>query len=395
MSAAVGHERSFANVTRVVVVDDSRSMRDYLRAILDAHQNISVVGTAANADQARQVIRNLSPDVITLDIQMSEMDGIEFLRRIMKLRPMPVVMVTGQSRSQTDLALKTLEIGAVGLIAKPNNPAGRKVFGDLLCATVLTATQARFNQPRADQQGLKRPLTNATTDEIRNRPRRRLPQCELVAFGASTGGVSAISHLLERLRAIDPLPPIVIAQHMPGEFTASFAKRLADNLGFDVSEALAGEALKPGMVRIAPGGRHLRINRTAGRLVSAVTDDAPINNHRPSVDALFSSIASSSGEKAIGVILTGMGRDGAKGLLKMRRAGAYTLGEGQSSCIVYGMPAAAKRIGAVKTELDITDLADHLTTRLSEAQAPPRRGSVPGRLNVTDAAKPRPDHGAD
>lgn len=344
-------------------------MREYLSGVLESHKNITVVGTAKNAAQAREVIRDVSPDVITLDIQMSEMDGIEFLEKIMKFRPMPVVMVSGQSRSQADLALRSLEMGAVGLIAKPQSAEGRKEFCKLLCAAVVGANQARLDRDWPNRGFNKKPATESRLAQINNRRCGYGTACEVIAIGASTGGVTSISHLLAQLRLLKSIPPTVIAQHMPREFTASFAHRLSRKLRLDVLEAVNDEVLLPNSVRIAPGGKHLRILRHAGRLICSVTEDAPINNHRPSVDELFSSVAACSGQRSIGVILTGMGKDGAHGLLQMRQSGAYTLGESQSSCVVYGMPAAAKRIGAVTNELDITDLSTHLSAKLLPHQS--------------------------
>lgn len=348
---------------RVVVVDDSKFMREFLCSILNRDPDICVVGTAESSAEAREVIRKLSPDVITLDIQMPEMDGVEFLRRIMKLRPMPVVMVTGHSEAQASLALKTQEIGAVGLIAKPNSPEGRREFSNLLCDTVRGASLARFSHYdiNSNDRGLQGRVSRQKTATAESNP---LSNCKLLAIGASTGGVTAISRLMASLKAVDQRPPIVIAQHMPREFTGSFAARLAQTFNCDVAEARDQEILKPNMVRIAPGGKHLRICRKPGVLLSEIGEDALINNHRPSVDALFSSVATELGPYAAGVILTGMGGDGAKGLLEMREAGAYTMGEAESSCTVYGMPAVAQKIGAVVAEKDIDALAYHLQCHL-------------------------------
>jgi two-component system chemotaxis response regulator CheB len=320
---------------------------------------------------------------------MPGMGGLEFLRRIMKLRPMPVVMVAGSTTSGAETTLTALEIGAVDFVAKPSGRAGWDNFAATVRYKVREAANVRFNRtpvalppacaPTAPQAGTpRRPagpdhpgrsaanMTPAVTGRHQTRP---LPRCNVVAIGASTGGVTAINQLLAGLSGT--APPLVIAQHMPQGFTARFAQRLARTTGLDVAEATDREVLHRGMIRMAPGDRHLRVDRKDGRLICRLGDDAPVGSHRPSVDVLFASVATALGKRAIGVILTGMGSDGAKGLLRMRAAGAHTMGEAERSCTVYGMPKAAMRLGAVAEELEIDGLAERLRGQLAADCAAP------------------------
>lgn len=332
---------------RVVVVDDSLLMREMLQSALTEAGGIAVVGTAADPHEARAVIHATGPDVVTLNVEMPGMGGLEFLRRIMDLRPMPVVMVAGRTTSGAETTLAALEIGAVDFVSKPGGPAGWADFAAEVRDKVRGAAGVRFD----------RPATTAATASGRP-PAMVVPNFGLIAVGASTGGVAAINRLVSRLPA--GAPPVIIAQHMPPGFTARFAARLARTTGLDVAEASDREGLRKGTIRLAPGGRHLRVSRQSGRLVCRIGDDAPARGHRPAVDVLFASVALTLGERALGVILTGMGSDGAQGLKKMRAAGAHTIGEAEASCIVYGMPGAAMRLGAVAEELEIDALATRL-----------------------------------
>ncbi len=346
-------------------------MRKKLSMILDAAPDIMVVGSAANPEEARHLIKVGRPDVLTLDVQMPQMDGLTFLGQIMQQRPMPVVMIAGNSTANTDTILTAMEIGAVDFVTKPANRDGWAAFPSTICNTVRIAAEARIDPDR--------PAADKKLEADKNRPRScRLSDNKahqrsgfsLVAIGASTGGITAITRLLAEFDKSALFPPIVIAQHMPAGFTARFADRLAQTTGQDVAEALDGERLHCGMIRIAPGDRHLRIGRISNRPCCKISHEPPIENHRPSINTLFTSIARSAGQPAIGVILTGMGHDGAKGLLAMREAGATTLGESRSSCTVYGMPGAAKRMGAVCEELDIAGIAARLQALLGHKQQP-------------------------
>jgi two-component system chemotaxis response regulator CheB len=316
------------------------------------------------------------------------MGGLEFLRRIMELRPMPVVMVAGTTATGADNTLAALEIGAVDFVAKPSGRAGWEKFAATVRYKVREAATIRFDRPavlarapaaqpcRTDTgpSGPARPDLAPPRRPPRSRPAAALPHFDLIAIGASTGGVTAINRLLAGMPAPSRpgVPPVVIVQHMPRGFTARFAKRLARATGLDVAEAADREVLASGMIRIAPGDRHLRVARHAGRLICRLGDDPAVGGHRPSVDVLFTSVAAALGRRAAGVILTGMGSDGAMGLLEMRAAGAHTFGEAERSCTVYGMPKAAMRLGAVAEEQRIDGLAERLLGQ------PTSTGAAPG-----------------
>jgi len=368
---------------RVVVVDDSLLMRELLQSALTEAGDITVVGTAANPHVAREVIRATDPDVITLDVEMPSMGGLEFLRRIMKLRPMPVVMVAGSTTSGAETTLTALEIGAVDFVAKPSGRAGWDDFAATVRYKVREAAKVRFDRPAPPVSGLALAPTTAPAGRppiarqgtapaaaaSGNPSASALPYCNLIAIGASTGGVTAINRLLAKMP--DTAPPMVIAQHMPQGFTTRFAERLARTTGLDVAEATDREVLHRGMIRMAPGDRHLRVARTGDRLICRLGDDAPVASHRPSVDVLFASVATALGKRATGVILTGMGRDGAKGLMMMRGTGAHTMGEAERSCTIYGMPKAAMQLGAVAEELEIDGLAERLLVQFVADRAAP------------------------
>ncbi len=321
----------------VVVVDDSVLMRTMLRAALEAEGDIAVAGSAAEPYAARDLIKRTNPDVVTLDVEMPGMNGLEFLEKIMRLRPMPVVMVSSLTSEGADATLTALEFGAVDFAAKPAGNAGMKQFGDLVRQKVRAAARARV-----------RPIGGQRPVAARPRAISGAKGVNLVAVGASTGGVSAIGSIVQRLP--QGLPPVVAVLHMPENYTGRFAARLAAQTGHDVAEAQHGETLKPGAIRIAPGSHHVEVAQAGGAYVTKLASSAPVNGHRPSVDVFFRSVAASVGKRALGLILTGMGRDGAAGLLQMRQAGALCLGEAEGSCVVYGMPKAAREAGAVNEE---------------------------------------------
>ena len=320
---------------RVLVVDDSATMRGLISAVLRCDPDISVVGQACDPFEAREAIKTLNPDVITLDVEMPNMNGLSFLEKIMRLRPMPVVMVSTLTQRGADISLAALELGAVECVGKPMaGAAASEAFADL-ASKVKTAASARV---RACENRLPSQLA---TGDFR-------PDGRVVAIGASTGGVEALLTVLSAFPA--NCPPTVIAQHMPAAFTRSFAERLNRTCAAGVEEAREGEVLQTGRIYLAPGGdRHLQIFGK-GRPRCALVNDDPVNGHRPSVDVLFDSVSRTVGPHAVGVILTGMGRDGAQGLLSMRNAGATTLGQNEQTSVVYGMPKAAFEIGAVERQ---------------------------------------------
>lgn len=332
----------------VLVVDDSATMRSLISAVLRCDPEIDVVGQAGDPLEAREAIRRLNPDVITLDVEMPNMNGLAFLDKIMRLRPMPVVMVSTLTHAGAEVSLAALELGAVDCVGKPT--AGLPVeqaFADL-AERVKTAGRARV-RPVAD-----RAATRSAAGEFR-------PDGRIVAIGSSTGGVEALLTVLSAFPA--NCPPTVIVQHMPGAFTGSFAERLNRSCAATVGEAHDGALLEPGHVWLAPGGdRHLEV-AGAGRPRCRLVEEPPVNGHRPSVDVLFESVVKLAGKAALGVILTGMGRDGAQGLLSMRRAGAVTIGQNEASSVVYGMPRVAHEIGAVETQLPLERIGAEIVGR--------------------------------
>ena len=328
---------------RTLIVDDSRTMQQLVKAELERSDAISVIGVASSAQEAREMIKALDPDVITLDIEMDGMSGLDFLERIMTLRPTPTVMVSSLTTEGAEESLRALELGAIGCFDKSDLLARRDSGSkSSLIDLVLTAAQARnssgFGQRRAATHTIERGY----------RPRAN----SLIGIGASTGGVESLIEILRQFPA--DCPPTVIVQHMPETFTKSFANRLDRLCPPTVEEACPGAVLAPGKVLIAPGGaKHLEIAGTTARLHCRLLDGDKVNGHRPSVDRLFHSLARYAGPHALGMILTGMGNDGAAGLLAMREAGAMTLGQDRASSVVYGMPAEAHACGAVTEQLSL------------------------------------------
>lgn len=344
------------NPVRVLVVDDSATIRRLLTTALEADPEIQVVGSAPEPAVARQMIKELNPDVITLDIEMPHMNGLEFLEKIMRLRPMPVVMVSTLTQRGADATVEALELGAIDYYAKPtqNVVEGLSASAAELAEKVKTAARANVRPREAA------PARAAPDDDYR-------PAHKLVAIGSSTGGVEALIEVLSRFPKT--CAPTVIAQHMPGHFLTSFAQRLNRLCAAEVREAYDGAPLEPGRVYLAPGGEtHLEVK--AGKpLQCHLRIGDKVSGHRPSVDVLFASAAEAAGNIGIGVILTGMGRDGANGLKAMRGAGATTIGQDEASSVVYGMPRVAFEIGAVATQLPLGRIGDEIV-RLCRAPAP-------------------------
>ena len=331
---------------RVVIVDDSPTMRGLIGACLRQDPQIEVVGQAGDPLEARQTIKDLNPDVITLDIEMPNMDGLEFLEKIMRLRPMPVVMVSTLTQAGAEPTLKALELGAVDCVAKPTSIIGASQGLSDLPLRVRAAAGAAV-RPRSEIR-----VVEAAADYV--------PSGDVVAIGSSTGGVEALLTVISNFPA--NCPPTVITQHMPATFTKSFAARLDRATKARVQEAYDNAPLEPGHVYLAPGGeRHLEVVR-AGGLRCRLREGEPVSGHRPSVDVLFHSVAQAAGPRAAGAILTGMGRDGAQGLKAMRDAGARTVGQDEASCVVYGMPRSAFEIGAVERQAPIEAIGPTLLT---------------------------------
>ena len=348
---------------KVLIVDDSALARKVLRELLSAQPDIEVVGTAQDPLYARDLIKRLNPDVLTLDIEMPRMNGIEFLGRLMRLRPMPVVMVSSLTERGSEITLRALELGAVDYIAKPRLDIARGLaaYSDELADKIRAAAVARLRRPPAGpvQERL-------SADAILPAVACPITSTEkLVIIGASTGGTEALREVLMRLPADSPA--ILIAQHMPPGFTQTFAKRLDALCRVRVSEAVHGERVLPGHAYIAPGHSHLLLAKSGANYVVELNGGPPVNRHRPSVDALFRSAANHAGPNAVGVILTGMGKDGAAGLLEMHARGAHTIAQDEASSVVYGMPREAVAIGAVDEEAPIGDVARRILARLASA----------------------------
>lgn len=333
---------------RVLIVDDSATIRRLLAAVLSRDETIEVVGGAPDAASARQMIKDLNPDVITLDVEMPNMNGLEFLEKIMRLRPMPVVMVSTLTQKGAEVTLSALELGAVEYFSKPteNVAAHMEECARELCEKVRTAATARVRPYVRREAPIVRPKSNFD------------PGTSVIAIGSSTGGVEALIEVLSHFPA--NCPPTVITQHMPSHFTTSFADRLDRLCQPHVSEASDGAVLQPGQIYLAPGGEcHTEVTGVGALRCRLVRSD-PVNGHRPSVDVLFNSIAAHARDRAIGVILTGMGRDGASGLLAIRKAGGATIGQDEASSVVYGMPRVAWEIGAVEKQFALHQIGQEV-----------------------------------
>ena len=341
--------------TRVLIVDDSALMRGLLTEMIDAAPDLEVVGAAPDAVVAREMIKALNPDVLTLDFHMPKMDGMEFLDRLMRLRPMPVVMVSSFTEAGSETTLKALELGAVDFIGKPRADGAKRMedYAEELIEKIRAAKGARLRRPPAPRTGPTSPAL--ITPAAAPLPAARSGASGKIIFvGASTGGTEAIKDFLLGLPA--DCPPVLIVQHMPEAFTASFARRLDGLCAPRVIEAQGNEKVESGTVYIAPGHSHLRIRRAPAGYVTELLATEPVNRHRPSVDVLFDSAASLVGRQGVGVILTGMGKDGAQGLLRMRQAGARTFGQDEASCVVYGMPREAFLVGAVDEQWGLDEI---------------------------------------
>lgn len=348
--------------TRVLVVDDSALVRTLLSEIINRTADLQCIGTAADPLAAREAIRSLNPDVITLDVEMPRMDGLDFLARLMRLRPMPVVMVSTLTERGAETTLRALELGAVDFVAKPKIGIadGLQRLADDITAKIRTAAAAQVRRTASPA------ATPAATAEAP--PLGRLSTEKIVFIGASTGGTEATKEVL--LRLPPDSPAVVVTQHMPPGFTRSYAARLDGLTRIRVKEADDGERVLPGHAYIAPGGRHLSVERSGANYVARVRDGEPVNRHKPSVEVLFESAARVVGPNAFGIMLTGMGADGAKAMRAMRDAGAYNICQDEASCVVFGMPREAIAAGAAHEVLPLTQIAPRLLERLRATAGP-------------------------
>jgi len=316
--------------TRVLIVDDSAIVRKILSETLSHEPDIEVVGVAPDAFVAREKILSLEPDVLTLDIEMPRMDGLTFLKRVMRFHPMPVVIISSLGQSSCDTAIEALRAGAVEVLAKPGGPYSVGELREQLAARIRAAVKAKV---KAHEE--------AAASQVRVELRST---STVIAIGASTGGTQAIAEVLERLP--EETPGIVIVQHIPAIFSGSFAKRLNAHCAMEVREARHRDELKPGLALIAPGDQHMSLRAEGKKRIVILDSEPPVHYHRPSVDVLFESVAETAGADAVGILLTGMGSDGAQGLLEMRQKGAFTIAQDEASSVVFGMPKEALRLGA-------------------------------------------------
>jgi two-component system chemotaxis response regulator CheB len=347
--------------TRVVVVDDSALVRGLLAEIIDRQPDMCCVGAASDPLVAREMIRNLNPDVITLDVEMPRMDGLDFLQRLMRLRPMPVVMVSTLTERGADVTLRALELGAVDFVSKPKIGVadGLRQLGADITDKIRTAARAQVHRLLAvPAAAAAKSATGAARGAASVAALGRLSTEKIIFIGASTGGTEATREVLVNLPADSPA--VMITQHMPPGFTKSYAARLEGLCRIRVAEASDGERVLPGHAYIAPGGHHLSVERSGANYIARVQDGEPVNRHKPSVEVLFESAARVVGRNALGVMLTGMGADGAKAMRAMRDAGSWNVAQDEASCVVFGMPREAIAHGAVQEVLALAQIAPRL-----------------------------------
>lgn len=350
---------------KVLIVDDSQLIRDVLTAILSADARLEVVGAAIDPYEARQMIKDLNPDVLTLDVEMPKMNGVAFLKNLMRLRPMPVVMISTLTSEGSNITMQALELGAIDFIEKPADLARvMEEYRQLIVIKVLAAASVKKSKLLQFQRRLttEPESESAPAPEVHNPvsvvQQNAKPASKVVLIGGSTGSLEALKTLLLQVNFTGS-EAILVALHLPGKFTASYAARLAEALPVKVKEAEQNEPVLEGHIYIAPGGRHLEIKKRGAGFQCIITDDEPVNLHRPSVDVLFDSGARNSAGRCMGMILTGMGRDGAEGLKHMRESGLDTYAQDEESSVVWGMPGSAVEIEAVESKnvFDLTGLA--------------------------------------
>jgi len=338
---------------KVLIVDDSALIRMLLSKALSSSEDIEVVGTAEDPFVARDLIKKFNPDVLTLDIEMPKMDGITFLKNLMRLRPMPVVMISTLTKKGANVTLKALEYGAVDFVAKPDSDIKENLqaYSNMLIDKVKAAAKANVGSSV---------MPEITTTRKQQKPVSNLrnSKYDVIAIGASTGGTEAIKTLMVDLPA--DLPPIVMAQHIPPVFSTSFAKRLNTSTDITVHESLETMELLPGHAYLAPGDMHMKVVRRGGRLYTELDDGEPVNRHKPSVDVLYDSIRKTSASKCLSIILTGMGADGAQGMKRLKELGAHTIAQDEASSVVWGMPGATVQMGGAVEVLSLEMIANRI-----------------------------------
>ncbi len=334
---------------KVMIVDDSALIRHLLTEIINAQPDMVCIGAAPDPLVARQMIKSLNPDVLTLDIEMPKMDGLDFLEKIMRLRPMPILMISTLTEKGSEIALKALELGAIDFVSKPkfNVKESFVEYQEEIASKIRVASKVKFS---TFPEIVERQVTSFST--------RHSVQEKLIILGASTGGTEAIKTFL--IAMPKECPAILIVQHMPAAFTKSFAHRLDGLCDIKVTEAVDGEKIVSGQAYIAPGGLQFTVNRVHEEYRCVVRNNPSVNRHCPSVDVLFHSAAENVGANAVGVMMTGMGKDGAEGMLAMRKAGAYNIAQNEATCVVYGMPREAVALGGVHESLPLKDIANRV-----------------------------------
>ncbi|MFP4662118.1 MAG: chemotaxis response regulator protein-glutamate methylesterase [Halanaerobiales bacterium] len=339
---------------KVLIIDDSAMVRKILSKELAKEVDITVVGTAPNPYIGRDKIVKLKPDVLILDIEMPRMDGLTFLQKLMKYKPMPVIIVSSLAKNGGEVALRAIELGAAEVIAKPGSSYSIGDMSEQLINKIRAVNKMKRIEPVK---------TSSTRKTISKSSHLIKTSNKIIAIGSSTGGTEAIKQILTALPA--NMPPILIVQHMPQHFTRSFADRLNQICELEVKEAINGEIASPGKALIAPGNQHMVLKRSGAVYTVDIQGGPLVYHQRPSVEVMFNSVAKYAGPNAVGIILTGMGKDGALGLLEMRKSGAYTIGQNEESCVVYGMPKEAVEVGAVCIEIDLDKIPEQLVSIIS------------------------------
>lgn len=357
---------------RVFIIDDSALIRAVLTQIINSASDMEVVGVAADPIIAREKMRPIEIDVVTLDVEMPKMDGLEFLEKLMRLRPTPVLMISALTEHGADVTMRALELGAVDFVTKPKLSVnqGMQEAADEIHGKIRVVARARVRRRETAGGG--------GASAVPLQWNRHLGTEKLIAIGSSTGGTEAVKEILLQLPADSPA--VLITQHMPPGFTNSFAARLDSLCRLSVKEASDGERVMPGTAYIAPGGRHMSVRRSGASYAIALSDEDPVNRHKPSVEVLFKSVAAVAGPNAAGVMLTGMGKDGAAAMLDMKRAGSFNIAQDEATCVVFGMPREAIAVGAVHEVLPLSAIPKRVLDQLGTA------GVVPGQSGMRAAA---------